>query len=104
MSTLFAARSAVGSLLPPPAKRRIVDALDGIDFVKHITPNILNPVVPVPEHAKGWLKNLRELGITRVERPELLEVANVLDRDYLDRLRPGSNLGGSDFADSRLFA
>src|ERR1051326_8762829 len=104
MSTLLAARRAVGSLLPPPAKRRIVDALDGIDFVKHITPNILNPVVPVPEHAKGWLKDLRDVGITRVEHADLVEVANVLDRDYLARLSPGKSLCGSDFKDSRLFA
>src|SRR4029077_9563801 len=99
MSTLHTARRAVGALLPPPAKRRIVDALDGIDFVKHITPNILNPVVPVPEHAKGWLKDLREVGIARVESPELVEVANVLDGDYLARLSPGASLSGSDFKD-----
>jgi hypothetical protein len=104
MSTLLTARRAVGSLLPAPAKRRLVDALDGIDFVKHITPNILNPVVPVPDHAKGWLKDLREVGITRVESPELIEVANILDRDYLARLSPGASLGGADFEDPRLFA
>lgn len=104
MSTILAARRAVGALLPPPTKRRIVDVLDRVDFVKHLTPNVLNPVVPVPEHAKPWLKEIRECGITRIATPGLLEAAEVLDRDYLDRLKPGMSLKGSDFADPRLFA
>jgi hypothetical protein len=105
MSLMYSTRKAIGSVVPAAAKRRIGSIPVYLDFAKFTVPNPVRPSIRISGRAEGWLQELRENGIVRIESDGLRAAADRLD-DYLTMIRnsPTGNLDGSQLGDRRLFA
>lgn len=105
LSPALRARKFVGSLLPPPVKRAIVRTPAYLNLLRYTVPNVLKPAVPISARAEGWLRELRENGIVRIEPEMFRGVADYLERAYFAKLagRTNHNLDGGEFDDKRLF-
>jgi hypothetical protein len=105
LSPALRVRKFIGSMMPPGMKRAIVRTPAYLDLLRYTAPNIFRPSVPISTRAQGWLRELRENGIVRIEPEMFRGVADYLDRTYFAKLagRTDHNLDGSEFDDKRLF-
>lgn len=106
LSPALRVRKFIGSMMPSGMKRAIVRTPAYLDLARYTAPNILRPSVPISARANGWLRELRENGIVRIESDDLRSVADRLDTDYLEKIfrSPTGTLDGDQFDDPRLFA
>jgi hypothetical protein len=104
MSLMYSTRKFVGSFVPAKAKRQIGNIPFYLNTAKYAVPNLVRPTVPISDRAQGWLKELRENGIVKIESDGLRASADRL-AGYLAMLEnsPSGSLDGKQLGDSRLF-
>jgi hypothetical protein len=105
MSLMYSTRKFVGSFVPAKAKLQIGNIPLYLNTAKYTMPNLVRPTVQTSARAQGWLKELRENGIVRIESDGLRAAADRL-ADYLTMLKdsPSGSLDGKQLGDARLFA
>src|SRR5258708_24486686 len=105
MSLMYSTRKVIGSFVPAQAKRHIGSVPTYFDFAKYTLPNPVRPSIPISERAQGWLDELRQNGIVKIESDELRGAADRLD-DYFAMIKnsPSGSLDGNQLGDGRLVA